>query len=241
MNKEYTVSFVAEWGDYSDFQGFAVNDVFEPGFDMALLFHDIFEHWFEHSEFFSTDQLSQAGEVVAMGIREYLNDTSGLVYQFACYNKYQGVEWNTWTTILGQIRETAEDYSPYPNDFDFQYLDQWDGEIWIDDMIPYYDDAFEEDYPELVPLIYRAFNYGYWLGEFMFSDRLQLMYEFCLNLRDFAKEIKERYELDFCNCSNLRGATLDVHVGMDEITAEYKHWDMECTITSESFIVNELI
>lgn len=190
----YTVEFrVDSFGCESEFTGFEnikTKGFFEPGWSMELLFHDIFEHWFEDSIFFKTKELSQAGECVAMGIRhyffEYIEHTAT---SYIAFNKREGWEWNSWNICLGQICDNLyndDTCIKYPNDFNYTHLPEWDGEnlfegcaknsyVGCDLMKSYY------------AKVETAYSYGYWLGAHMFDDILHLIPTFCDNLALFLK------------------------------------------------------
>jgi hypothetical protein len=179
--------------EFNGFEAIKTADYFEPSWDINLLYHDIIEHFFEWSKYFSTPQLSQAGECVAMGIRSYLSDYSCLTTEFADYNKYKGIDWNSWTTCLSQISEAKEENSQYPNDFNYQYLKSWNRKNIFKGYAEKYDEFYEVK--EFYKQVELAFSYGYWLGEKLFSSRIEIIYRFFTHLRQFLQEL----ELDSLN------------------------------------------
>lgn len=189
--KLYDVEFKIKNSQKNDYNGFEVVKTagwFEPSWDINLLFHDIIEHFFEQSKYFYTSEFSQAGECVAMGIRTYLNDYSSLVTDFAGYNKYRGVEWNSWTTCISQIRESINGESEYSNNFNYTHLKSWDKKNIFKGVAKYYDEYYKvEEFYEKIEL---AFSYGYYLGEKLFNNKIDIIYRFFRNLREFLSEIE---------------------------------------------------
>lgn len=111
----YSISFHHDNGDYNEFCGFYQSipgglSFGEGGYHRNLIFHDVFEHWFEGTHVFSTGrELSINGEAFAMGIRQSLYDNSHLVDSWAGYNRLQGCEWNSWQTISALISDPQYD------------------------------------------------------------------------------------------------------------------------------------
>jgi len=203
------------------FENIKTAGYFEPGWNMNLLFHDIFEHFFEDSKYFKTSQLSQAGECVALGIREYFVNNSSLVDRFAAFNKYRGNEWNTWNTILGQISDTLEGNTQYPNDFNYSHLDIWQKENNFEGVASYYNDLFKVP-DHLLDEAETAFSYGYFLGEYLFSDMLYIINDFCENLNLFLDKLcfnnQEMYDLFEMDIDN---ELLNVKIYKNNIVANF--------------------
>lgn len=233
-NRLYLAEFkVDNYGHNTEFTGFEnlkTAGYFEAGWSMDVLFHDIFEHFFEDSKYFRTEQLSQAGECVAMGIRTFFYENSGLVQSYVFYNKYNGVEWNSWNTIIGQVGENLneDNFNQYPNDFNFEHLPQWQYEEeednFFEGMVEAYDNYYNivDNHPQLAKDIERAVNYGYWLGEHLFKDMLYMIDNFCANLEKLIKlldmEGKDIYE----SCElPIHDRTLIVDVRTDNIVAKF--------------------
>ncbi len=241
MRPIYEAQFRVSINGDSDMNGFenvATAGFFEPGWNMNLLFHDIFEHWFENSKYFKTDSLSQAGECVALGIRTYFDSDcyNNLVQRFAMYNEHNGVEWNTWNVIIGQISENlpdskdedgndyAENANQYPNDFNYTTLKGWNGENDFEGYVDSYN-KYDAKIPDsLKEEIEKAVSYGFWLGEHLFSDKLNMIDNFCSNLKDFLDktgiEKLDMYE-DPTDLYDLAWKMLTVKVGKDNITADF--------------------
>ena len=224
--KQYSVEFRVDNSGQSEsgFNGFEnvkTAGYFEAGWNMNLLFHDIFEHWFEDSKYFKTSQLSQAGECVAMGIRSYFLDYSCLVNKFASFNKFHGPEWNSWSTCISQVQETRNgDNDKYPNDFKYSYLPEWEPE---NINKGYVDSYGGENLPKkLKKQIETAFSYGYWLGQKMFDGKLDMIYNFCTNLNIFLKELElDNLSMDDSTYLPIGGYYLNVDVRTDNIVAEF--------------------
>ena len=194
--------------------------MFDPGWGINLLFHDIFEHR-EFCKEYSTKELSQAGECVAMGIRTYLYSCSGLVHHYAGYNKYQGIEWNTWNTILLQVAETKrEEDGKYPNNFNYTHLKQWKKTNEFQGMCEAYNENYHVE--ELYEDIETAVSYGYWLGEHLFKDRIHLIGDFCENLKQFLihtdMESRDPYDTHPLDIDQL---SFNVKVGSKEIVGRF--------------------
>lgn len=237
--KNYNVTLKLTNNHDSHMCGFAVNDTFEPGYGINLLFHDIFEHFFEETEIFSTEELSQAGECVAMGIREYFSRNSSLVERYAGYNQYQGIEWNSWMTILGQIGENLDEdgWTPYPNDFNYKHLPEWKKENDFEDMVDTYNKYDQDFSDELKNDIETAYSYGYWLGEHLFEDRIYQIDDFCKNLVQFLEHFELDNTKDMHDPHHLVGAKLEVTVG-EKIEAMFSLYGQElASVTEDEFIV----
>ena len=175
----YKTSLILDTSGYSESVGY-VNEValgrFDAGLDMGLFAHDMFEHWFEETKFFRTKELSYAGECVAMGIRSYLDDHSDIVRKFMSYNTYYGVEWNSWHTCLGMITDHVKGYSDsYALDFNYLTLKGYKPHNLFEGYCGNYESKLS---PELNTQIEETVTYGYWLGEQVFKDRLQQVYDF---------------------------------------------------------------
>lgn len=220
----YEVKFKIQNNKRCDLTGFEevkTAGMFDPGWGINLLFHDIFEHFFEFSKVFSTKELSQSGECVALGIRAYFDSCSGLVNRYAAYNKYHGIEWNSWSTILGQVHETkVEEDQKYPNDFNFTHLKKWKKTNDFKGMCETYNEYY--DVKEFYNNIETAFSYGYWLGEHLFKDRIWLIEDFCENLKQFliATDLENRdpYEMYPLDIDQL---SFNVKVGSKEIVGRF--------------------
>lgn len=225
--------------DDNGYKGFGIEQgigYFEPGWDTGLMFHDIFEHWFENTNYFSTNELSQAGECVALGIRSYLDDHSGLISSFASYNKYQGNEWNTWNTIIGQVAENLDKdaYIQYPNDFNYTTLSNYKPENLYEGYVAAYCKEYYKLSKKLSKQIEMAVSYGYWLGEQVHSKRLNEIYHFMTNLK-LVWSILELNTLDMYDDSYLvpYGSTLTVEVG-NKITARLHTPEFNFTWSNET-------
>ncbi len=206
MNYEVEFSLLNDPNGLYEFKGF-VNTVaegeFEAGFNIGTLYHDMFEHWFENSKYYSTSSLSQCGEAVAMGVRAWLEDEGSVPTEYGVYNRYQGIWWNSKSTILSQVYETEEEVeeygeAKYPNDFDFKHLDSWDGEIsehiryqWECVHTENYYVEIEEKYLED---ILKAMSYGYYLGELLFEDSLEMIEDFLNNLKQWLSTLELQEE-----------------------------------------------
>lgn len=247
MKKAYNVTFRVDcYGKNTEFRGFEnikTAGYFEPSWDIALLWHDIFEHWFEDSEYFRTKELSQAGECVALGIREYFYSTySGLIERFAGYNKIQGCEWNSWKTIIGQVGENlpnskdedgndyAENANQYPNDFNYEHLPQWKKENNFKGLVEAYKEKYYNIPEDLANDIETAYSYGYWLGEQMFSDKIGLIRDFMTNLKYFLEKLNIA-QTDIYEAPDypIHERLLTVQVRQDNIVAEF----CGCKITAK--------
>lgn len=95
----------------------------EGAFDTTVIYHDIFEHWFEESNLFRTSRLAINGEAVAMGIRHSLETNWGLCTQYGAYNLIRGWMWNSVATLKGLLHKSKNlegalyhvDPNPYRN------------------------------------------------------------------------------------------------------------------------------
>lgn len=228
--RSYKAVFEVCRSSATDSAGFKNPDLddrlFDPGWGMPLLFHDTFEHWFEYSDLFRTKQLSQAGECAALGVRQYFFENTSLVEDYAAYNQIRGVEWNSWTTILGQMSESKEEGSSalYPNDFKYVHHKDWEPE----NTFKNYADSYDKEgwYKNLGPRLKRAaetaFSYGYWLGEQMFGDSLMTIGAFCRNLKLFLDVTGiSNYETFSEHLYGLGGRKMIIHVSPDYIKAEF--------------------
>lgn len=239
-NPIYTVEFkVDTQGIHKEVRGFEnvkTAGFFEPGWTMPLLWHDIFEHWHEETKYFKTAQLSQAGECVAMGIRQFIYENSNLIDRYSSYNKYHGVECNNWNVCIGQCVEnlpdsTDEDGNPYaenaneyPNDFNYTTLPDWDKTNQFEGYAKRYAKEYYADKltDELANEIELAYSYGYWLGEKLFSDKLNMIYSFCENLKLFLDKTGIG-ATDYYSAPDfpIDGEMLTVKVGKKNIVAEF--------------------
>ena len=208
----YEINFKIENDRNNDCNGFCnvlTEGCFEPGWSINLLFHDIFEHFFEFSKYYSTETLSQAGECVAMGIRQWFYEHTGLVQNYASYNKYQGVEWNSFETCLGQINDAVfYENDTYSLDFNFKHLKKWNRENTFEGRCSDYKHYKIEKYFEKVEL---AMSYGYWLAEYLFDDLTWEINNFCSNLMIFLKACEFPTDmLDTFDIDNLRSFKVKV-------------------------------
>lgn len=235
MKNLYTCNFTVDnFGRNKEFTGFEsdlTSGYFEAGWSPALLWHDIFEHWFESSSYFSTKELSQAGECVAMGIRQWFYDYTNLVQKYAAYNLFRGVEWNSAQTILSQIVEAHEEieeygHSEYGLDFDYVTLPEYEPQDQFKGFInPYMTDYIDYDLPSgIIDKIEGALDYGYWLAEFLYSDMIHIIDKFMSNLVQFLTftgiydEHRDYYE----SCPfPIDGRKLVVQVRKNEVIAKF--------------------
>lgn len=193
----YNVRLILDNDNCSEFKGYVLAEglgKFEGSLDLGTFSHDLFEHWFENTKFFKTKELSHAGECVAMGIRSYLDDKSGIVKDYMNYNIFRGVEWNSWSTCISQIAEAVdikkqESEDVYSLDFDYTYLKGWEPVNNFEG----YCNSYNQYYCDLGGLedkIEIAFSYGYWLGEKIFKDKIDVIDSFLENLKDFLSDLK---------------------------------------------------
>lgn len=242
--KSYQVNFTVV---DDDMVGFGIEQglgYFEPGWGTELMFHDIFEHWFEDTKFFKTAELSQAGECVALGIRSYLDNHTGLVSAFAGYNKFHGCEWNTWNTLIDQVGENLdpETTNQYPNDFNYTTLPSYKPENLFEGYVESYNKYYKIP-KKLAKKVELAVSYGYWLGEQVHKGRE-------MDIRDFMNNLKivwEYLELDSKDLYEQSsmiplGSTLTVNVGSKIVarlrTPEFNlTWSNE---TSEDYLIRKL-
>ena len=228
MKELYSVEFRVDNVGQDEFKGFdnvKTSGYFEPGWSMDLLFHDIFEHWFEDTKYFRTQELSQAGECVAMGIRSYFADVSGLIHSYAGYNRYRGIEWNSWSTVISQCGENLDPdaYIKYPNDFNYDYLQGWNGENMYEDYVNAYNEYYKGKFSlKLKNEIEKAVSYGYWLGEKLFEGKIQMIDTFCRNLQIFLRELNI-LDLGMYDSSHylIHGRTMSVSVREDNIVMRF--------------------
>lgn len=198
----YTIRLVTDNNKWADFKGFVPEVAlgkFDGGYGINTMAHDLFEHWFEDTRYFRTRELSQAGECVALGIRQYLYENSNIVDRFMGFNRYQGVEWNSWNTICGQVNSVEDGDDTFLNDFNYKCLSTWDGKNRFEGGVSSYykrTTGYDKD-------IEKAFSYGYWLGGHVFDD-LSLVYDFLEKLSKFLRathledtEMYEEYFPDF--------------------------------------------
>ena len=180
----YTVRLVTDDSEWASSRGFVNENClgkFDAIWNINGFAHDLFEHWFEGTRYFKTRELSQAGECVACGIRQYLDDNSSIVERFMGYNMFHGVEWNSWNSIVGQVKEVLDGNDTFPNDFNYKHLSKWNGKNefkgYCKEQCKYSAKGFDEQ-------IERAFSYGYWLGGHVFTN-LDLVEDFLGKLNRF--------------------------------------------------------
>jgi len=82
------------------------DEAFDAFYDGALIFHDVFEHWFEHNHkyFMGNYGFNVAGESAAMGAACYYIQELGL-YNRLMYRGFQGIDQilsNTTTDIISE-------------------------------------------------------------------------------------------------------------------------------------------
>ena len=184
-----TTMIVNDGMGYSELCGFVTKGTeehFDGVWNVGGIFHDVIEHWFENSEYFETDDLSQAGECVAMGIRTWFADYSGLINDYAFFNRQNGIEWNSFSVMLGQVQESEEhEYSIYPNDFNYKTHPEIENELHYLGYSENYDKIYNLS-KELHTKIDTAFSYGWNLAEYLFSDAdLQAYDNFFENVKLF--------------------------------------------------------
>lgn len=233
MRKIYQVKFVMDNGRYTDLPGFVLDKhhgKFDGGMDIGLFWHDILEHWFEDTRFFKQESETQCGEVVAMGIRQYLYENTDCRYMST--NTYYGVYWNTASVLSGQIKETKEQEREYgnaqfPNIFDFEGMASLKKEAqnltkFQDNILEKYHKMFT-DIQEFVPSVTLAYNYGYALGRYIFTPALLYSVgQFMDNLKSLISELEDlwMWEPEYLN-----GATLSVNVTDRKITGQFNYTD----------------
>lgn len=195
--KNYKVDLILNNHEYDDFKGYVplkCNNYFEGSLHINTFSHDLFEHFFEFSKYFRTKELSEAGECVAMGVRTYLDYHSSIVQNFMGFNKYKGIEWNSWNTCIGQISESLEYPDKYTIDFDYKTLPFYKKNNIFKGYCESYRSSLSE---KLNTQIEEAFSYGYWLGEYLFKDRLNMIYDFLELLKDYLSYLDVDSELGF--------------------------------------------
>jgi hypothetical protein len=228
----YNLTFVIDESGNQDFTGFSeikTREYFEPGWDFALLWHDMFEHWFEYTDYFSTSELSNAGECVAMGIRDWFDNSTGLVSNFGAFNKYRGCEWNSWVTCLSQIQESSEDYSCYSNNFKYTTFEGYNKKNNdFEGMFKAYNEyKLSKKYEKKIE---KAFTYGNHLANKIFKGRVNEIEDFCNNLKHFLDSLEitktDTYEKSIYN---LHGKELKFNFRKDTIIADF----CNCKISSK--------
>ena len=191
--KYYKVTLVNKNDSYEDFPGYRLLgcEGFDGGFNINLFSHDLFEHWFEFTPYFKTKELSHAGECVAMGIRTYLYNKTGIVEKFMGFNKYNGVEWNSVKTITGQMSDDLkEEYPRFSLDFKYKRLSTYKPVNMFEGLIRSYEEGSILKYATRIE---KAMSYGYWLGEHLFDGREREIYDFLERLNYVLKDEMIKY------------------------------------------------
>ena len=171
--------------EFNGFSNVETKDYFEAGWNIELLWHDCFEHFFENSKYFKTTELSQAGECVAMGLRLWWNDYTSCISEFSFSNRC--IYKNNFEICLGQVKESEdEDYPQYSNNFNYKHLTAWNKKNIFEGYAKKYDEYYNIE--KYYKNIETAMSYGYWLGEHLFLNKEKEVFNYMSNLKEFLKQ-----------------------------------------------------
>lgn len=181
----YQISMVVKPLEYDE--GFGWKPKLVPEFDaVPTMSHDLFEHWFERTNFLKTKELSHVGEAVAIGIRTYFDENSKIVHNHMNFNQFRGVEWNSWNTLLQIYDDLDQEFPQYSTDLSFMGL-RWKKENYFKGYLKSYDQSKSLS-ANIRTQLEIGISYGYWLGQKMFKDRLNEIDEFLFKIKPFIPE-----------------------------------------------------
>jgi hypothetical protein len=192
----------------------------EPTFSSQLLFHDIFEHAFEESKYFSTKgKLTSNGESMAMGVRKWFYENTRLIEKYAGYNKNMGVDRNTSSILDSLVFTFMEDkekgyYPKYPIVKKFKGLDLPKNDY----KLALYDYGKEK----YLKRMNKAYKYGISLADHLYEGMEEVLSSFMDNLILFMEKSginhigKEHYEV--LEIPYLHGSTCGVEITKTMVT-----------------------
>lgn len=211
--------------EYQDLFGWEIqipgtNGFMEGGVSPELLYHDIFEHWFEMSGLFRTPELSINGEAVAMGIRHSLETNWGLATQHGAYNKFNGWQWNSRATIKDLLYNVEQEECPIygvcqtPIRASKVEVESWRVEeaaelLQLHDKYPEYADVLAHDY---------AFGWA-WADEVYQWHQQDALSRFMENLKVFHVALGLGDDLHQDNIFGLESMIVNVDLGRADIRA----------------------
>lgn len=196
--KKYSVKLVYHECENSGLTGYVqpeLKEIFQPFDRFSGIVHDLFEHWFEGTDFFNAEKITLAGEYVAMGCREYLITNSNWFYGFWYYKNpnvnglayLENFLYDNYEQSVLKADERSFDYYPCFPEHPVKlklFTGVKPGEISM----------FSRRFDLLIPESYkkkmnkklnRYYQYGYQLADFMFNKRMKDLEDLIVKFETF--------------------------------------------------------
>lgn len=184
--KKYSVKLVYHECENSGLTGYVqpeLKEVFQPFDRFSGIVHDLFEHWFEGTEFFDSQEITLAGEYIAMGCREFLIVNSNWFYGFWYY---KNLNVNGLAYLENFLFDNYEHSVHHPEDRKGDYYPNFPIQPiklkYFTGVKPNEISFFSKRFDLLIPESYkkkvnkklhRYYAYGFQLADFMFGNRLR--------------------------------------------------------------------